>query len=90
MAMAATAGGSAAPITREERNVIIASSVGTVFEWHDFCLAGSHAANIAASFFSGGNPTAAFIFTLLGFAAGFLLGQSDVRPCALALPHDAS
>ena len=59
------------PMTAEERKVIIASSAGTVFEWYDFYLAGSLAANIAANFFSGVNPTAGFIFTLLGFAAGF-------------------
>ncbi len=58
-------------MTAEERKVIIASSAGTVFEWYDFYLAGSLAANIAANFFSGVNPTAGFIFTLLGFAAGF-------------------
>jgi MFS family permease len=58
-------------MTREERKVIIASSVGTIFEWYDFYLAGALAANIAANFFTGVNPTAAFIFTLLGFAAGF-------------------
>jgi len=72
MTMAATAGAAPSrPMTREERKVIIASSVGTVFEWYDFYLAGSLAANISATFFSGVNPTAAFIFTLLGFAAGF-------------------
>jgi MFS family permease len=70
MAMAAAAG-SARPMTREDRKVILASSVGTVFEWYDFYLAGALAANIAANFFSGVNPTAGFIFTLLGFAAGF-------------------
>ena len=59
------------PMTAAERKVIIASSLGTVFEWYDFYLAGSLAANIAANFFSGVNPTAGFIFTLLGFAAGF-------------------
>ena len=59
------------PMTSEERKVIIASSAGTVFEWYDFYLAGSLAANISANFFSGVNPTAGFIFTLLGFAAGF-------------------
>jgi MFS family permease len=58
-------------MTAEERKVIIASSAGTVFEWYDFYLAGSLAANISANFFSGVNPTAGFIFTLLGFAAGF-------------------
>ena len=61
----------ARPMTAEERKVIIASSAGTVFEWYDFYLAGSLAANISANFFSGVNPTAGFIFTLLGFAAGF-------------------
>src|SRR5580692_12149946 len=72
MAMAATAGAEPGRrMTREERKVIIASSVGTVFEWYDFYLAGALAVNISATFFSGVNPTAAFIFTLLGFAAGF-------------------
>src|ERR1700748_3594152 len=71
MAMAATVGSGPRPMTREERKVIIASSVGTVFEWYDFYLAGALAVNISATFFSGVNPTAAFIFTLLGFAAGF-------------------
>jgi MFS family permease len=72
MAIAATAGAEPGRrMTREERKVIIASSVGTVFEWYDFYLAGALAANISATFFSGVNPTAAFIFTLLGFAAGF-------------------
>ena len=71
MAMAAAVGTGPRPMTREERKVIIASSVGTVFEWYDFYLAGSLAANISANFFSGVNPTAGFIFTLLGFAAGF-------------------
>src|SRR3954465_13854385 len=61
----------ARPMSTEERKVIIASSAGTVFEWYDFYLAGSLAANISANFFSGVNPTAGFIFTLLGFAAGF-------------------
>ena len=71
MAVASAAASPSRPMTREERKVIIASSAGTVFEWYDFYLAGSLAANISATFFSGVNPTAAFIFTLLGFAAGF-------------------
>jgi len=58
-------------MTREERRVIFASSLGTVFEWYDFYLYGSLSAVIAAQFFSGVNPTAAFIFALLAFAAGF-------------------
>src|SRR5690606_29492450 len=59
------------PMTREERRVIFASSLGTVFEWYDFYLYGSLAAIIAAHFFSGVNPTAGFIFALMAFAAGF-------------------
>ncbi|QCI69498.1 MHS family MFS transporter [Phreatobacter stygius] len=58
-------------MTAEERKVILASSTGTIFEWYDFYLAGALAANISANFFSGVNPTAGFIFTLLSFAAGF-------------------
>ncbi|CAN0623276.1 General substrate transporter [Burkholderia multivorans] len=71
----ATIGGQIAhsPMTGEEKRVIFASSLGTVFEWYDFYLAGSLAAYISKSFFSGVNPTAAFIFTLLGFAAGFAI-----------------
>jgi len=60
-----------APMTNAERRVIFASSLGTVFEWYDFYLAGSLAVYISKAFFSGVNPTAAFIFTLLSFAAGF-------------------
>ena len=53
------------------RGVIFASSLGTVFEWYDFYLYGSLAAIISRQFFSGVNPTAAFIFALMAFAAGF-------------------
>jgi MFS family permease len=71
MAMAATATDKNRPMTAEEKKVIFASSAGTIFEWYDFYLAGALAVNISANFFSGVNPTAGFIFTLLGFAAGF-------------------
>src|SRR5688500_1610333 len=57
--------------TRKVRGVIFASSLGTVFEWYDFYLYGSLASIISRQFFSGVNPTAAFIFALLAFAAGF-------------------
>jgi MFS family permease len=57
--------------TRDVRRVILASSLGTVFEWYDFYLYGSLAAIISRQFFSGVNPTAGFIFALLAFAAGF-------------------
>ena len=58
-------------ITHDERKVIFASSLGTVFEWYDFYLYGSLAAIIAKHFFAGVNETTAFIFALLAFAAGF-------------------
>ncbi|NIE63083.1 MFS transporter [Burkholderia sp. Ax-1719] len=54
-----------------QRRVIFASSLGTMFEWYDFFLAGSLAAQISKNIFAGVNPTAGFIFTLLSFAAGF-------------------
>ncbi len=58
-------------MTKEERKVIFASSLGTVFEWYDFYLYGSLAAVIGKQFFSGVNETTAFIFALMAFAAGF-------------------
>ncbi|MBL8996548.1 MAG: MHS family MFS transporter [Gemmatimonadales bacterium] len=62
---------SAPPTVQAIRKVILASSLGTVFEWYDFYLYGSLAAIISRQFFSGVNPTAGFIFALLAFAAGF-------------------
>lgn len=58
-------------INRGHRRVIVASSLGTMFEWYDFYLYGSLAALIGRQFFSGVNETTAFIFALLAFAAGF-------------------
>ena len=63
----------AKPMTREEKKVIFASSLGTVFEWYDFYLYGSLAAIIAKQFFAALDPTAAFIAALMAFAAGFLV-----------------
>ena len=60
-----------AGITADERRVIVASSLGTVFEWYDFYLYGSLAGIIAKQFFSALNETSQFIFALLAFAAGF-------------------
>jgi predicted MFS family arabinose efflux permease len=54
-----------------DRLVILASSLGTVFEWYDFYLYGLLATVISAQFFSGVNETTAFIFALAAFAAGF-------------------
>jgi MFS family permease len=60
-------------MTKEERKVIFASSLGTVFEWYDFYLYGSLAAVIGAQFFSAYPEATRNIFALLAFAAGFLV-----------------
>jgi len=60
-------------MTAEEKKVIFASSLGTVFEWYDFYLYGSLAAFIAKHFFSALDPNSAMIFSLLAFAAGFIV-----------------
>lgn len=57
--------------TQNEKLVIAASSLGTVFEWYDFYLYGLLATYISAQFFSGVNETTGFIFALAAFAAGF-------------------
>jgi MFS family permease len=56
---------------QSERKVILASSLGTIFEWYDFYLYGLLATIISAQFFSGVNETTGFIFALAAFAAGF-------------------
>ena len=64
---------SGAGMTKEERMVVFASSLGTVFEWYDFYLYGSLAAIIAKHFFVAVNEATSFIFALLAFAAGFFV-----------------
>ena len=61
------------PMTGDEKKVILASSLGTVFEWYDFYLYGSLAAIIGAKFFSQFPEGTRNIFALLAFAAGFLV-----------------
>ncbi|MBB4954794.1 MFS family permease [Agrobacterium vitis] len=73
MANVAVSRGTPRNMTREERKVIFASSLGTVFEWYDFYLYGSLAIYIGATFFSQYPETTRNIFTLLAFAAGFLV-----------------
>jgi MFS family permease len=58
-------------MTSEERLVVFASSLGTVFEWYDFYIYGTLAVFLAKFFFSNVPANIAFIFTLLAFAAGF-------------------
>ncbi len=75
MAMAGSNAGAIAagprPMTKDERLVIFASSLGTVFEWYDFYLFGVMSAFMAANFFTALDPATRDIFTLLAFAAGF-------------------
>ena len=58
-------------MTAEERKVIFASSLGTVFEWYDFYIYGTLGVFLAKYFFSNVPANVGFIFTLLAFAAGF-------------------
>src|SRR5687768_14846588 len=71
MASDAATDGEAGPARQSDRLVILASSLGTVFEWYDFYLYGLLATIISAQFFSGVNETTGFIFALAAFAAGF-------------------
>src|SRR3984893_10404679 len=57
----------------EEKRVIFASSLGTVFEWYDFYLYATLAPFFASLFFPPGNATAAVLASLAAYAAGFLV-----------------
>ena len=57
----------------EERRVVLASSLGTVFEWYDFYLYATLAPFFAALFFPPGNETAALLSAFATYAAGFLV-----------------
>ncbi len=65
---------------KRDRLVILASSLGTVFEWYDFFIYGTLAPVIAMHFFPAANPTAALLLTLATFGAGF-----GVRPLGAIL-----
>lgn len=64
---------SALSISNNERGVILGASLGTAFEWYDFFLYGSLAAQIGRIFASGLDETASFLFALAAFAVGFLV-----------------
>src|SRR5438128_11278319 len=63
----------AGTIGAEEKKVIFASSLGTVFEWYDFYLYATLAPFFAALFFPPGNATAALLSAFAAYAAGFLV-----------------
>jgi len=63
----------AAGMSKDEKFVIFASSLGTVFEWYDFYLYATLAPFFAALFFPPGNDTAALLSAFATYAAGFLV-----------------
>ena len=65
---------------KRDRLVIVASSLGTVFEWYDFFLYGILAALLGKLFFPSDNATAATLASLAAFGAGF-----GVRPLGAVL-----
>ena len=71
--MATATAGTVGTIGREEKRVIFASSLGTVFEWYDFYLYATLAPFFAALFFPPGNATAALLSAFVTYAAGFLV-----------------
>ncbi|HYX67152.1 MAG TPA: MFS transporter [Burkholderiales bacterium] len=71
--MAATAPAQQATFSGDEKRVIFASSLGTVFEWYDFYLYAVLAPFFAALFFPPGNQTAALLSAFAAYAAGFLV-----------------
>ena len=62
-----------APSPAKARHVVIASTLGTVFEWYDFYLYGALAAIIGKNFFASATPLEAYIFGLLAFGTGFVV-----------------
>jgi MFS family permease len=73
MANAAAHAAHASDFGKEEKRVIFASSLGTVFEWYDFYLYATLAPFFAALFFPSGNETAALLSAFATYAAGFLV-----------------
>src|SRR3954451_19165009 len=73
MASVAPAANASLPSKSEEKRVIFASSLGTVFEWYDFYLYATLAPFFAALFFPKGNDTAALLSAFATYAAGFLV-----------------
>src|SRR6266850_6538348 len=66
-------GAARSELAPEEKRVIFASSLGTVFEWYDFYLYATLAPFFAALFFPPGNATAALLSSFVTYAAGFLV-----------------
>jgi MFS family permease len=65
---------------KRDRLVILASSLGTIFEWYDFFVYGTLAVLIAKLLFPAASETAGFVLALATFGAGF-----GVRPLGAVL-----
>src|SRR3954470_16728681 len=73
MATMTVASAKSTGMSRDEKFVIFASSLGTVFEWYDFYLYATLAPFFAALFFPPGNETAALMSAFATYAAGFVV-----------------
>src|SRR6267142_1895089 len=71
--MSPTTSARAGGMTKDEKFVIFASSLGTIFAWYDFYLSATLAPFFAALFFPPGNDTAALLSAFATYAAGFLV-----------------
>jgi MFS family permease len=56
---------------KRDRLVILASTLGTVFEWYDFFIYGTLASIVAGHFFPADNPAVSFLIFLASFGVGF-------------------
>ena len=74
-----------ASITAEERKVIFASSLGTIFEWYDFYLYATLAPFFGSVFFPSGNDTAALVLGLVCAALGWWWPRQDRVPRLLSV-----
>ncbi|MFN0318142.1 MAG: MFS transporter [Burkholderiales bacterium] len=71
--MASTEVRTSEALTREEKKILSAASLGTIFEWYDFFLFGALAPVMAKQFFAKTDPTTGLILALLAFSAGFIV-----------------
>ncbi len=71
--MASSEAPSSTSLTGEEKKILSAASLGTVFEWYDFFLFGALAPVMAKQFFAKTDPTTGLILALLAFSAGFIV-----------------
>ena len=69
--MASVAAGDYVVDPKRDRLVILASTLGTIFEWYDFFVYGTLASLLAGKFFPSDNPAVSFLIFLASFGVGF-------------------